>query len=195
MLNNVSQFVPILDGSNYGIWSSAMRAFLISLGLWAHAMGTTAAPAEMLDATGVVMNQEACNKWFEKDTMAIGHLTLRVNPSIQQELDSLPATSFANDYWTHLSTCYGTAMPSSIYKDFKETLNIHLNPSQHPTQQIDHMVAAFQCLTATSIIILPQIQAMILLSALCYDLLFLFHFLDDSADSCDRVLLLPDSFV
>jgi hypothetical protein len=138
----------------------------MSLGLWAHATGTTTTPAEMVDATGVVTNQEACNKWFEKDAMAIGHLTLRVNPSIQQELDSLPATSFTNDYWTHLSTCYGTTMPSSVYKDFKETLNICLNPSQHPTQQIDHMVAAFQCLTATSIIILPQIQVMILLSAL-----------------------------
>jgi hypothetical protein len=29
----------------------------------------------------------------------------------------------------------------------------------------------------------------------CYDVLFLFRFLDDSADSCDRVLLLPDLFV
>jgi hypothetical protein len=166
MSNNLSQFVPILDGSNYGIWSSVMRAFLMSLGLWAHAIGTTAAPVEMLDATGAVTNQEACDKLFKKDAMAIGHLTLRVNPSIQQELDSLPATSFTDDYWTHLSTCYGTVMPSSIYKDFKETLNIRLNPGQHPTQQIDCMVTAFQCLTATSIIILPQIQAMILLSAL-----------------------------
>jgi len=138
----------------------------MSLGLWAHTTGTTATPAKMVDAAGAVTNQEAHNKWFEKDTMAIGHLTLRVNPFIQQELDSLPAASFANDYWTHLSTRYGTAMPSSIYKDFKETLNICLNPGQHPTQQIDHMVAAFQCLTATSIIIPPQIQAMILLSAL-----------------------------
>jgi gag-polypeptide of LTR copia-type len=98
--------------------------------------------------------------------MAIGHLTCRVNPSIQQELDSLPTASFADDYWTHLSTCYGTAMPSSIYKDFKKTLNIRLNPSQHATQQIDCMVTAFQHLTAASIIIPPQIQAMILLSAL-----------------------------
>jgi hypothetical protein len=138
----------------------------MSLGLWAHAIGTTTAPAETLDATGAVTNQEARDKWFEKDAMAIGHLTLRVNPSIQQELDSLPATSFTDNYWTHLSTRYGTATPSSIYKDFKETLNIRLNPSQHPTQQIDHMVAAFQCLTAASIIIPPQIQAMILLSAL-----------------------------
>jgi hypothetical protein len=128
MLNNVSQFVPILDGSNYGIWSSAMRAFLMSLGLWAHATGTTTTPAETLDATGAVTNQEACNKWFEKDAMAIGHLTLRVNPFIQQELDSLPTTSFTDDYRTHLSTHYGTAMPSSIYKDFKKTLNIRLNP-------------------------------------------------------------------
>jgi hypothetical protein len=57
-------------------------------------------------------------------------------------------------------------MPSSVYKDFKETLNIHLNPGQHPTQQIDHMVTAFHHLIATFIIIPPQIQVMILLSAL-----------------------------
>jgi gag-polypeptide of LTR copia-type len=138
----------------------------MSLGLWAHATGTTTTPVEMLDVTGAVMNQEARDKWFKKDAMAIGHLTLRVNPFIQQELDSLPAASFANNYWTHLSTRYGTMMPSSVYKDFKETLNIYLNPGQHPTQQIDHMVAAFQCLTAASIIIPPQIQVMILLSAL-----------------------------
>jgi hypothetical protein len=138
----------------------------MSLGLWAHTTGTTDTPAEMLDAACAVTNQEAHDKWFEKDAMAIGHLTLRVNPSIQQELDSLPDASFTDNYWTHLSTHYGTAMPSSIYKDFKETLNICLNPGEHPTQQIDRMAAAFQRLTAASIIILPQIQAMILLSAL-----------------------------
>ena len=43
-------------------------------------------------------NQEVRDKWFERDSMAIGHITLRVNPSIQQELDSLAATSFADDY-------------------------------------------------------------------------------------------------
>jgi hypothetical protein len=62
MSSNVSQFVPILDGSNYGIWSSAIRAFLMSLGLWAHVMGTTAAPAKMVDAAGAVTNQEARDK-------------------------------------------------------------------------------------------------------------------------------------
>ena len=66
--------------------------------------------------------------------MAIGHITLWVSPSIQQELDSLAVNSFVDDYWTHLSSCYGTATPSSIYKDFKETLNIRLNPGQHPSQ-------------------------------------------------------------
>jgi hypothetical protein len=122
MLNNVAQFIPILDSSNYGIWSTAMRAFLMSLGLWAHVTGTTTVPAEMLDATGVVTNQKAHNKWFEKGVMAIGHLTLRVNPSIQQELNSLPTTSFADDYSTHLSTYYSTAMPLRGPLTFASTL-------------------------------------------------------------------------
>ena len=118
MLNNAALFVPVLDGSNYGLWSTAMKVFLMSLGLWTHVTGVTAASAEVLSAAGEVTNQEVRDKWFERDTMAIGHITLRVSPSIQQELDSLAVDSFADDYWTHLSSCYGTATPSSIYKDF-----------------------------------------------------------------------------
>jgi gag-polypeptide of LTR copia-type len=45
MLNNVASLVPILDGANYGIWSKAMKAFLMSLGLWGYADGTLEEPA------------------------------------------------------------------------------------------------------------------------------------------------------
>ena len=74
MSNNATLFVPILDGSNYGLWSTAMKAFLMSLGLWAHVTGVTAAPAEVHSAAGKVTNQEAHDKWFERDSMAIGHM-------------------------------------------------------------------------------------------------------------------------
>jgi hypothetical protein len=59
MLNNVTQFVLVLDGTNYGLWSTVMKAFLMSLGLWAHVTGITAAPAEEHNAQRVVTNQEA----------------------------------------------------------------------------------------------------------------------------------------
>ena len=59
MLNNVAQFVPVLDGSNYGLWSTVIKAFLMSLGLWAHVTGITATPAEEHNAQGVVTNQKA----------------------------------------------------------------------------------------------------------------------------------------
>ena len=62
--------------------------------------------------------------------MAIGHITLCINALIQQELTSLPNDAFVDDYWTHLSFCYSIAIPSTVYKDFKEALNIHLNPGQ-----------------------------------------------------------------
>ena len=52
MSNNATQFVLILDGSNYGLWSTAMRAFLMSLGLWAHIIGTTAALLRLLMLRG-----------------------------------------------------------------------------------------------------------------------------------------------
>jgi hypothetical protein len=49
MSTNVASLVPILDGTNYGIWSKAMKAFLMSLGLWGYADGTLAEPAADAD--------------------------------------------------------------------------------------------------------------------------------------------------
>jgi gag-polypeptide of LTR copia-type len=49
MSNNVASLVPILDGANYGIWSKAMKAYLMSLGLWGYVDGTLAEPATDAD--------------------------------------------------------------------------------------------------------------------------------------------------
>ena len=59
----------------------------------------------------------------------MGSILLRITPSIQQDLQS---ELDSEDIWNHLQMAYSTATPTSIYKDFKEALNVHINPSQHP---------------------------------------------------------------
>ncbi len=62
-----------------------------------------------------------------------------------------------------------------IYKDFKEAISIRFNPNQHPMPQFKKMAAAFAHLGAvtvgtganqTTLAIMPQLQALIALSAL-----------------------------
>ena len=162
MSQNVSNLIPVLDGSNYGIWSKAMKAYLMSVGLWGHVSNTVPMPdaADFPDAAAFAT---ANAEWTKHDNMAMGHMILRVNASIQQEVANL---NFADTVWNRLLALYGVATPTTVYKDFKAALSIRINPSQHPGPQIDVMVAAFQRLTASSIVIPQQIQAMMLLAAL-----------------------------
>jgi gag-polypeptide of LTR copia-type len=154
MSSNVASLVPILDGANYGIWSKAMKAYLMSLGLWGYADGTLEEPAA--DAA-------THPEWVQKNSMTMGNIVLRVNASIQQEVAELAA---ADTIWNRLLTLYGTSSPQGVYKDFKEALNIRLNGNQHPGPQIDKMAACFQRMTTASVPIPPQLQGMILLAAM-----------------------------
>ena len=38
-MSQMTQLVPVLDGSNYGTWAKAMKAYLMFMGLWGHATG------------------------------------------------------------------------------------------------------------------------------------------------------------
>jgi hypothetical protein len=136
-----------------------MKAFLMSIGLLGHANGNIDAPATAADGTPHTNLPE----WTKHDQQALGSIMLCVTPLIQQDLATIDT---AEDVWDHLETAYGMAMPTSIYKDFKEALNMHINPSQHPGPQIDKMQACFQRLTSNSIIIPDQIKAMMLLAAI-----------------------------
>jgi hypothetical protein len=71
-----------------------------------------------------------------------------------------------SEIWTRLKDTYGQNTPTSIYKDFKEVLSIHINPTQHPGPQVDKMAAALLRLAGAKVPIAKQLQAMILLAAL-----------------------------
>src|SRR5882757_2227901 len=109
MSSQLTTLVPVFDGSNYGIWSKAIKAFLMSQGLWGHVDGTITEPP--------VANIDDHALWSHQNDMATGTITLRLTHPIQQFVESWTT---ANDIWDNLHDCYGAASVLTIYKDFKE---------------------------------------------------------------------------
>ena len=84
--------------------------------------------------------------------MALGNITLRISPSIQQRL---PHNQTAEELWDWLKGQYGSPSIPTIYRDLKEAISIRFDANKHPGPQLDRMVAAFngisQTITARSI--------------------------------------------
>jgi hypothetical protein len=53
--------------------------------------------------------------------MAIGHITLHISPSIQEDVAKITCSS---EVWEYLENKYGLSMPTTVYKDFKEALSV-----------------------------------------------------------------------
>ena len=74
--------MPILDGANYGLWSKAMKAYLISIALWGYVSTDISAPATATDGTA----HPDLPEWIKHDQQAMGSLILCVAPFIQQDV-------------------------------------------------------------------------------------------------------------
>ena len=164
MSSQLTQLVPVFDGTNYSIWSKAIKAFLMSQGLWGHAAGTlTLAPGAA---------PELVEQWNRLNDMTKGHIALRLTPPIQAFVEEF---NLASEVWQEIFDRYGTASVPSVYKDFKEAISIRFNTNQHPAPQFDKLAAAFSRLGSVSVGTAPnvtqlslakQVQALIAMAAL-----------------------------
>ena len=104
--------------------------------------------------------------------MARGNIVLRLSPAIQQGVEDAATTQ---DVWHRLEVGYGSPSATTVYKDLKEAISIHIHSNSHPAPQIDKMSAAFARLYNVSVGtganvqrlgIVDQHQALILMAAL-----------------------------
>jgi hypothetical protein len=181
MLSQLTTFVQVFDGQNYGIWSKAMHAFLMAQGLWGFTDGTntepyppinpspipplpsTATQAES-DVHDVLEAQYKLDKavydkesplhpalfavWQKGNDMALGNLTLRLSPAIQQRLSPNFNTQ---ETWEWIMQEFGSATIPSVYHDLREAITICINPAHHPGPQFEKMEAAFGHMSSTQI--------------------------------------------
>lgn len=164
--------IPVLTGSNYNEWSSAMKAYLQIQRCWgivsgtkprpavlnpSPAAGTTAPTAAQLEA-----NTTAIENWDENDDAATGAIALRLSPQIRQI--SLLAT--AKLTWDHLLDQYGTPGAAGTFGIFKEAINFEMRENDNPTSSITTLTSLFERLFAAGLNLSEPIRCMILLAAL-----------------------------
>src|SRR6267378_2863629 len=131
MSSQLTTLVQTFDGSNYQLWSKAMKAWLQSQGLWGFVDGTVVRPADPAAgaaAADIAAAEAAIAAWVRSNDIAMGNLVLRLNPSIQESLGAFTA---AEAVWNDLRDRYGAATIPQVYKDFKEAINICINPNAH----------------------------------------------------------------
>jgi hypothetical protein len=66
-------------------------------------------------------NSAALADWDKYNNMAIGHITLCISPSIQEQIAKMNKSSTV---WEHLESKYRKSTPTTVYKDFKEALSM-----------------------------------------------------------------------
>ena len=191
MLSQLTSYVPVFDGNNWNLWSSAMHAYLMAQGKGplivsgAHEPDVNTAPAALADdanATAInafneenhiiVMQTSARNEWRKLNDMMLGNIMLCLSPALQQMLRSY---NNAANLWDQLKSMFRKMTLPSVYKDFKEAISIQFNPNQHPAAQFDKLAAAFGCLanvtvgtedTEHTLALSTELQALVALATL-----------------------------
>ena len=78
--------------------------------------------------------------------MALGTITLRLSPALQQRL---PHGQTAEDLWDWLKNQFATPSIPTCYRDLKEALSIRFDSAKHPGPQIDRMIVVFNRISQT----------------------------------------------
>ena len=173
-MSSLEKLVPVLDGSNYRDWSVMMMSYLQLQELWEVVDGnlriptaptpTTAADGTTTAPTRAVMaayNEEYA-KWNTADNKATGAITLRVHASLRHYRT---ANQSARTFWANLRNAFGAASMSAIYADFKAVIGTKLSGG-NPISEMERMATLFGRLATNQVVIAPQLQALVLLSAL-----------------------------
>jgi hypothetical protein len=160
MSSQLATLVPIFDGTNYLVWSRAMKAYLQLQGLFGYTNGSLTIPISIpavaaspavpatattpaIDAVTAVPAYDPTPadilSWKKSNDMAMGAIILHLSPSIQQLISQVTA----EDLWTHLTDIYDKDSLSTVYKDWKEVQSIRFNSTQHPGPIFEKLDAAY----------------------------------------------------
>jgi len=116
----LSTSMSILDGSNYLVWESQMKAWLRSKGLWqitnGHEREFPQVPDMESTTTNWQANYKAWMEWDNKDDQAYGSILLWVNLSVAV-LAASSATAMAA--WA----AFRQTGPSAIFTEFRSAIS------------------------------------------------------------------------
>ena len=156
--------VPMLDGSNWIIWETQMKAYLRSKGFWQMVAGNDSRPANLADGATQAQTEARTKlqlEWDNCNDQALGSITLHVAHSLRTHLENSSEGS-----WNNLSSAFSKQGPGAIYNDFQKVVNLRIAANRHPSADIDTMWDLFERLKANGVDIPKLLRVMLLFNAL-----------------------------
>ena len=87
MSSQLTNLVPVLDGTNYQQWVAAMQSFLMSQGQWKCVKDSANVPAE-IKVEDSITNAGDIASWLEDAEKAMGNIRLRLHHTIGYQFNS-----------------------------------------------------------------------------------------------------------
>ena len=129
MSSQLTNLVPVLNGTNYQQWSAAMQSFLMSQGQWkctkpgAVAPGVATAEAEAeaegepsTSVTTATTGKEDLASWNEDPEKALENIHLRLHHTIGYQFNEVATPTFL---WQALKNRYSRQGLSQAFVKFK----------------------------------------------------------------------------
>ena len=171
MSSQLTNLVPVLDGTNYQQWSTAMQSFLMSQGQWkctkpgAVAPGvTTAEPeAEGEPSTSVTATtgKEDLVSWNKDAEKALGNICLCLHHTIGYQFNDVDSPS---TLWETLKAKYGPVGLTHTFVEFKAIMDTVIPNGVDPSPALDKIMFHYVRLSNMDCEIPKKILLMILLA-------------------------------
>jgi hypothetical protein len=156
MSSQLTNLVPILNGTNYQEWVASMCSYLMSQGQWKCVKSGATPPGP-----GKNDNQTPIEEWNKTAECALGNILLCLHHTIAyQYAESTDPSSL----WDKLKTKYRVPGLSKNYVNFKAILDLKIANNSDPSPTFDQMAALFLCLKQNNLEIPKKLQVMILLA-------------------------------
>ena len=170
MSSQLTNLVPVLDGTNYQQWSAAMQSFLMSQGQWkctkpgAVAPAVAAAEAEGEPSTSVTTattGKEDLASWNEDAEKALGNIRLRLHHTIGYQFNEVATPAFL---WQALKNRYGAQGLSQAFVEFKGMMDTVIPNGVDPSPALDKIMSHYVRLNKMEREIPKKVVAMMLIA-------------------------------
>ena len=169
MSSQLTNLVPVLDGTNYQQWATAMQSFLMSQGQWkcvkrdavVPTVGTTEELLEEGKVKVVVTGQAEYDAYAEDAEKALGNIRLRLHHTIGSQFNEVDNPAYL---WEQLKEKYGSPGISRAFIEFKGAMDTVIPNGSDPSPALDKMAVHFVRLKESNLEVPVKIQCMMLLA-------------------------------
>ena len=169
MSSQLTNLVPVLDGTNYQQWSATMQSFLMSQGQWkctkegadAPTISTTTTEVEGGPSTSITVGKEELASWNKDAEKALGNIRLHLHHTIGYQFNDVTSPS---KLWETLKVKYGPVSLTRAFVEFKAIMDTVIPNGVDPSPALDKIMSHHICLTNMECEIPKKILSLMLLA-------------------------------